>query len=559
MLVDLGTPGSKGRSVYEEDFEKPFLDESAQFYRMESGAFILSNSASEYCKKVELRLNEELDRVTHYLDAGTEPKIKEVVEAELIETHMKALIEMPGSGMVTMLKDDRVEDLARMYRLLGKVQKGHAHMKNVFEDHVKEVGKEIVNQPGNQTKQKAVEYVKDLLTMKAKYDHILLKAFSNDRGFQHKLHAAFEFFINSNAKSPEFISLFIDTHLAKDSKIPEDEIEAVLDKAMQLFRFLTDKDIFEKHYKNHLAKRLLSNRSSSVDAERSMVARLKAECGNALTAKLEGMFQDIKTSAETIVGFKSFLSGLQVNPLSDIEINVNVLTAGYWPTQPASCSLPPQLSKCCTEFQKYYLSKHNGRKMIWLANLGSGEVKSHFVGLTKRHDLNVNTYQICILLLFNTKDTMTFADIQQATGINAFDLRRSLLAMVQPKTRILLKDPLTKKMNDDDKYTFNDQFKGKTVRIKVIPGPEPESTVQIAASNQRTENERQHQIDAAIVRIMKSRKSMQHQQLIEEVIKQLSSRFCPNVVAIKKRIESLIERDYLERSSEDRKVYTYLA
>lgn len=76
-----------------------------------------------------------------------------------------------------------------MYRLLGKVQKGHAHMKNVFEDHVKEVGKEIVNQPGNQTKQKAVEYVKDLLTMKAKYDHILLKAFSNDRGFQHKLHA----------------------------------------------------------------------------------------------------------------------------------------------------------------------------------------------------------------------------------------------------------------------------------------------------------------------------------------------------------------------------------
>lgn len=52
MLVDLGTPGSKGRSVYEEDFEKPFLDESAQFYRMESGAFILSNSASEYCKKV---------------------------------------------------------------------------------------------------------------------------------------------------------------------------------------------------------------------------------------------------------------------------------------------------------------------------------------------------------------------------------------------------------------------------------------------------------------------------------------------------------------------------
>jgi len=235
------------------------------------------------------------------------------------------------------------------------------------------------------------------------------------------------------------------------------------------------------------------------------------------------------------------------------------LTAGYWPTQPASCHLPPQLQRCCNEFQKYYLSKHNGRKMIWLANLGSGELRSLFANLTKKHDLNVNTYQICILLLFNTKDTMTFSDIQVATGINAVDLRRNLFAMVGSKTRILLKDPLVKKMSDDDKYTFNDQFKGKTHRIKVIPGPEPESQVERNQSSMKTESERQHQIDAAIVRIMKSRKSMQHQVLIEEVIKQLSSRFCPNIVAIKKRIESLIEREYLARSAEDRKVYTYLA
>jgi cullin 3 len=73
------------------------------------------------------------------------------------------------------------------------------------------------------------------------------------------------------------------------------------------------------------------------------------------------------------------------------------------------------------------------------------------------------------------------------------------------------------------------------------------------------DEDRRHMIEAAIVRIMKARKSFAHVQLIEEVTKQLSSRFRPNPLIIKKRIESLIEREYLERSSTDRKSYNYLA
>lgn len=58
---------------------------------------------------------------------------------------------------------------------------------------------------------------------------------------------------------------------------------------------------------------------------------------------------------------------------------------------------------------------------------------------------------------------------------------------------------------------------------------------------------------------MKARKTMEHNNLIAEVTKQLSARFVPNPIIIKKRIESLIEREYLERSKNDRKVYNYLA
>lgn len=42
-----------------------------------------------------------------------------------------------------------------------------------------------------------------------------------------------------------------------------------------LFRYLRDKDLFERYYKQHLAKRLLFNRSVSDDAERGMLSKLK--------------------------------------------------------------------------------------------------------------------------------------------------------------------------------------------------------------------------------------------------------------------------------------------
>lgn len=52
-------------------------------------------------------------------------------------------------------------------------------------------------------------------------------------------------------------------------------MQVVLDKTITLFRFLTDKDVFERYYKNHLGKRLIQGRSVSDDAERGMVAKLK--------------------------------------------------------------------------------------------------------------------------------------------------------------------------------------------------------------------------------------------------------------------------------------------
>ena len=99
------------RRVYEKYFEEAFLESTATFYRIESQEFIASNSCPDYMRKVEARRQEELDRVRHYLDASSEPKVREVVEEELIANHTRALIEMEGSGLIPMLRDDQVDGM----------------------------------------------------------------------------------------------------------------------------------------------------------------------------------------------------------------------------------------------------------------------------------------------------------------------------------------------------------------------------------------------------------------------------------------------------------------
>jgi len=73
-------------------------------------------------------------------------------------------------------------------------------------------------------------------------------------------------------------------------------------------------------------------------------------------------------------------------------------------------------------------------------------------------------------------------------------------------------------------------------------------------------DERGGSIEAAIVRTMKQRRTLAHSQLMTEVISQLAARFIPDVNMVKKRIESLIDREYLERISDaDSPSYAYIA
>lgn len=213
MLMVLGI---NNRWVYELDFERPFLTQSAAFYTMESQKFLSENSASVYIKRVEARITEEAERAKLYLDESTEPRIVEVVEDELIKKHMRTIVEMENSGVVYMLKNTKTDDLACMYKLFSRVTDGVKTISDCVSKYLREQGTALVKEEEGGTN--PITFVQNLLDLKDRFDHFLHHSFNYEKTFKHMISSDFEYFLNLNNKSPEYLSLFIDDKLKKGCK-----------------------------------------------------------------------------------------------------------------------------------------------------------------------------------------------------------------------------------------------------------------------------------------------------------------------------------------------------
>ena len=189
---------------------------------------------------------------------------------------------------------------------------------------IEKLGQEALNEPKT--------YVSTILDVHRKYNALVLTAFNNDSGFVASLDKACGKFINNNAvtkiasqssKSPELLAKYCDVLLKKSSKNPEEaELEDTLNQVMVVFKYIEDKDVFQKFYSKMLAKRLVQHMSASDDAEASMISKLKQACGFEYTSKLQRMFQDIGVSKDLNENFKRHLTN-SGEPL-DIDFSIQV-------------------------------------------------------------------------------------------------------------------------------------------------------------------------------------------------------------------------------------------
>jgi len=365
---------------------------------------------------------------------------------------------------------------------------------------------------------------------------------------------AFEDFINKEYYTSNLLARYANDILQKGTKVQVGDLDSTMDHVVMLYGYIRDKDIFEKDYQQYLAGRLLQDLSQSEQAERSMIGKLKTESGYHWTSKLEDMFKDIQRSKELMQDFNK-THGTEF----DVELSVSVCTTGAWPSssiQPVN--KPPEIGPIADRFQQFYLQKYSGRKLNFQWDKGRADVMVQF-DAKNRKILVVSTYQMLILLLFNQKQTWTFQQILDATGIPKEECSTHLLSMVHPKVKVMRKNPNNKACEPDHKFQINPQYTNPRakVNIPILMSIKPADPSQKNKEMEAVLLLRRHQMDAAIVRIMKARKTLRHPDLVAEVVKQLQKRFVPKPVDIKKRIANLIELEYLERDEADRQLYHY--
>ena len=111
---------------------------------------------------------------------------------------------------------------------------------------------------------------------------------------------------------------------------------------------------------------------------------------------------------------------------------IQVLTNGNWPIdEPTPCIIPPVMKELTVKFERFYNSKFNNRKLMWLSQFGTVEMSPLFT-TRKGYQLIVNVFQATVLNLFNEKDSYTYQELSEKTQVPKARLDAGLIMMCKP-------------------------------------------------------------------------------------------------------------------------------
>ncbi|KAH6911363.1 Cullin-1 [Coprinopsis sp. MPI-PUGE-AT-0042] len=448
------------------------------------------------------------DRVERYLNTSTRKALVTKCEHVLIRDHSKLMWE----NFQSLLDFDKDEDLQRMYALLSRIPEGLEPLRKKFEDHK-------LNTEGSDAA--AVEpkaYVDALLEVHKKN--------ADTAGFVASLDKACREFVNRNAatgpshtKSPELIAKHTDLLCARTTR---------WQRRMILFKYIEDKDVFQTFYSKQLSRRLIFGVSASEESEESMISKLKEACGFEYTNKLQRMFTDVSLSKDLTDQFKARMEQNH----DDIDVNFTVMNS----------------TTTYDRFQRYYQMKHSGRKLTWLWNYCKNELRTNYTN--QQYILMTSTFQTAILTQYNRNDTLSVDELVAATSIPKDYLSQVLSVLV--KAKVLINE-------EAEQYDLNPGFKSKKIRVNLNLPIKSETKAESQEVLKTVDEDRKYVIQATIVRIMKARKTMKNQALVDEVVSQISQRFTPKVPDIKKAIDTLLEKEYIERVEGTRDTFAYMA
>lgn len=627
--------------LYRETFELPFLKSTGEYYKIEAERYRSELNCSNYMKKVLQIIDMETLRCTKFIHHSSKDKVISEIRARMVADHSKFL----HKESEQMVASGCWQDLDSVYKLSKPIEGGLKTLIQQIQLHITQVGLEAIKQViTSENPPKA--FVESFIQVYRNYSDLITNILNGDQLFVGALDKACSAIINHRihpqqpCRSPELLAKYCDSLLRKpgsssiqsgsaiSKSLSESEIDEKLTLSIIVFKYIDDKDIFQKFYSKNMARRLIFSQLASMEAEESMINKLKQVCGYEFTAKLHRMFTDIGVSNELRESFNQNLR--QQNTQLGISFSIYVLQAGSWPlgqSPVTSIKLPEILANSVNAFEKYYYTRFNGRVLTWLYHHCTADLKLCYT-VKKQYSVSMQTFHAAILLLFEANDELTYEEISKATQLSDEQLNKHLQGLLEVKiltmsggqevgssqavnaaattsvttistnpmtttsttttttaAAITASSPLSSgsaavsQLKPEDggtntpQYSFlpstkiklNLEFSSKRAKFKIAVVQRDTQYQQMREQNESEQThssideDRKLYIQAAIVRVMKSRKFAKHNQLIQEVIGLTKNHFTPSVPMIKKCIEILIEKQYLERKVNATDEYKYVA
>jgi hypothetical protein len=541
----LSLVGESDLFYYHSILEQALVEDSELYYDQKVSQWILYPDAMAYVGQAKAAMEREEELVRAFLDSELQEKVLRAVRRPLVQKHAAGLVEMTEGGCEELLRAERRTDLQAMFQLFKRVESTLCHITDKLEKYLVVKGTDIAINPKWQRDPSG--FVNAVLAFLADVDSLLDQSFSNHSLFLSTREHAFQVFLNS---SPQPLLLFaqaFDLALRQTLKgCSETQIDQHLDELMKLLEYIQDRDMFVRVYTKDLGRRLLEGTNMGEDVEKKVVRRLKVGWGVGGLGRLMAMLQDLEISRG--------ISGEFSSELQSEEMSAQILRSGCWPEQLSiPCAFAPELDMLRTQFETYYRQKHQGRNLTWYLTLGVCDLTCLY--LPKRYLLSLPPFLATILLLFNTSSSLTLTYISAATHIPVGTLRVHLKPLFTTKCRLLLCEK--EELGEMDEIQLNEEFESNALRIKVPRVRVKQGEKEREEDRKAVMLERRNIVDSVIVRVAKSRKTLKYIDLVQEVLKQVTS-FRPLPGLVKEQVESLMQREYLQRDEEDSSLLLYM-
>jgi cullin 3 len=523
-------------TLYQELFENYYIQVTSEYLQANIAILKEVRDLNSYNRNLDAIMNAEAGRIRAYLHNSTEPKIKRLIEGGFVEQR-KLVIQTEQENLYALIENRQIDELRRKYSILSP----EANLVPLIERYLKEAYLDQLNYLLStcEKKQSFSSLIDQSSDLTNSFQQMISSALNNVPVFTNCINTAYKQTIESQPHYLYALGEKLKSLLTKDLILLNDnQIQAQLMHLYEQYKSYIENPQHKGYFMDIIVRILLNSEYVSEPDKNAIIKILDP-------AKFD-LYQCVSNLVDNFKISRNFNA---LRPI--VMLSVSILEENMVPKLVKCIRLPDVLSQTVGYYRNFLMNRPDKNKIILKTEYGSADML--FRNGNKRYEMTVSTYQMCILLLFNDKDSYTYQEISTFLGVSNKLFELHLRGLVT--SNILTKDTPNESITPNSVISFNLQFKSNQSVLEVPVSYEnvPDSKYSLDSISRR-----EYILQATMLKILKSKKTLEHSALTASLEATLRNKFAPTSREIKSALDTLITKEYIERDKNESRLYNYI-